>query len=142
MNGPNRCVKCGGVAWGEGHDCRPDPAPEPVAAAPEEAFDEELFGVLSLHTIWTAPDGVRKCITCGPTDEGGQQHLTAAILASDWLRDHDAALAARVRAEAWDEGWQRGHNCDYVTEGMCEEYCRTRNPYRAALGDGHEGSGT
>ena len=45
-----------------------------------------LFILLSNHTIWKPNSDERQCATCGPTDDGGQQHLTDAILAAGWVR--------------------------------------------------------
>jgi hypothetical protein len=72
---------------------------------------------------------------------------TAAVLASDWLREHDAALArdraalAAKIARAWDDGYN-----DAATMARCYGHTdhwpaedEPRNPYRAALA-GPEGT--
>lgn len=66
----------------------------------------------------------------GPFDD----HLAAAILASDWL----AAYVAAAKADAWGEGWHAGQQ----THGVDPAYW-TLNPYaeplRAVLPAEHTG---
>lgn len=59
-----------------------------------------------------------------PENHGRWSLIAADLLSSDWLRDRDAALTAKAKADAWDEG-AIAATADY---GIGEAV----NPYREA----------
>ena len=52
--------------------------------------------------------------------------LPNSIEKSEWLAERERAAAEK----AWDESFERTHDCPYYIEANCEKYCRPTNPYR------------